>query len=175
MLTRAEKEKIVRELSEKLRQAQATFVADYRGIGANSMVALRKRLREDDVEFKVVKNTLLRLAVKDTQYEPLTDYLKGPVAIAMSFGEASTAAKAITGFAEEEPNLKLIGGVLGGKPITVEDIKGLASLPSREELLAKVLGVLNNVPAGFVGVLAGVQRKLMYLLTAIKEKKEKGG
>ncbi len=175
MLTRAEKEKIVRELSEKLRKSQATFVADYRGITANSMVALRKRLREEDVEFRVVKNTLLRLAVRDTQYEALTDYLKGPVAIAMSFGEPSMAAKALTGFAEEEPNLKLMGGVLGGKSITVEDIKGLASLPTRDELVGKMMGILKNVPAGLVGVLAGIERKLLYLLTAIKEKKEKGG
>ncbi len=175
MLTRAEKERIVRELSEKLRKSRATFVADYRGIGANSMVALRKRLREDDVEFRVVKNTLLRLAARDTAYESLVDYLKGPVAIAMSYGDASAAAKAVTGFAEEEPNLRLIGGVLGGKSITAEDIKGLASLPSREELVARMLGVLKDVPAGFVGVLAGLERKLLYLLTAIKEKKEKGG
>jgi large subunit ribosomal protein L10 len=138
------------------------------------MTKLRRTLRDSSAELKIVKNTLASLAVKGTQAEHFTEHLKGPTAIAFSFKDAALTAKTLTGFAKEEPNLDIRVGTLGGKVLELAEIKTLASLPSRGELLAKLLGVLTNVPSGLVGVLSGVPRKLLYALNAVSKEKESG-
>ncbi len=172
MQTRQEKEALVEQFREKIGRADAAFLADYRGIGSNSMNELRKGLRGADVEFTIMKNTLARIALKDTPCEPLSAELKGTMAIALSFRDAAAAAKELTVFAKDEPNLDLKMAVLGGKVIDLDGIKALAELPSREELLAKLLGCMNNIPGSFVGVLAAVPRQFVYALNAIKDAKQ---
>jgi len=170
--TRQEKEALVEQFREKVGRADAAFLADYRGIESNSMNELRKGLRGADVEFIIMKNTLARIALKDTPCEPLSAELKGTMAIALSFRDAAAAAKQLTVFAKDEPNLDLKMAVLGGKVIDLDGIKALAELPSREELLARLLGCMNNVPGSFVGVLAAVPRQFLYALNAIKDAKD---
>ncbi|VAW34456.1 LSU ribosomal protein L10p (P0) [hydrothermal vent metagenome] len=172
MQTRQEKEALVEQFREKIGRANAAFLADYRGIESNSMNELRKGLRGADVDFVIMKNTLARIALKDTPCEPLSSELKGTMAIALSFKDAAAAAKQLTIFAKEESNLDLKMAVLGGKTIDLAGIKALAELPSREELIARLLGCMNNIPGSFVGVLAAVPRQFVYALNAIKDAKQ---
>ncbi len=171
--TREDKKTLVKELHEKFGRAGAAFLADYQGIASNDMNELRRILRESDVEFRIIKNTLARRAVKETPYEVLEGHFEGPLAIALSYDDAALAAKRLLQFAKDQPNLKIWLGALGGKILDPAEIKGLAELPSREELLAKLLGVLSNVPGSLVGVLAGVPRKLLYALNAVGDAKQK--
>jgi large subunit ribosomal protein L10 len=171
-LTREEKKALVKGFRDRFERAEAAFLTGYSGINVEGMTKLRRTLRDSSAELKIVKNTLARLAVKDTHAEHFTEYLKGPTAIAFSFKDAALTAKTLTGFAKEEPNLDIRIGTLGGKILELAEIKTLASLPSRDALLAKLLGVLTNVPAGLVGVLSGVPRKLLYALNAVGKEKE---
>lgn len=171
-LEKAKKAENIAELRAKFEKANAAFIAEYKGIKAVVMNDLRKSLRANSIEFKVVRNTLARRAVAGLGAEVVTKDLKGSTAIVFSYNDAAQAAKAITQFAKEQPGLKLRGGVLGAKAITADDIVGLSQLPSREVLLAKLLGTLNAPVSGFVCVLSGVPRKLLYALNAVGSAKE---
>lgn len=173
-LTREDKKALLQGFHDRFKDAEATFIASYSGIDVEGMTKLRKTLKEASSELKIVKNTLAKFAVKGTQAEPLTEHFKGPMAIAFSFKDAVQTAKTLTGFAKQEPNLDIKVGTLGGRVIELAEIKSLAALPSRDELLAKLVGVMNNVPAGLVGVLSGVPRKLVYALNAIAGEKKAG-
>jgi large subunit ribosomal protein L10 len=170
--TREEKETLVEQFREKVGRADAAFLADYRGIASNDINELRKSLRGADVELVIMKNSLARIALKDTAYEPISKELAGTMAIALSFKDAAGAAKQLTTFAKDEPNLDIRMAVLGDKVIDLSGIKALAELPSRDELIAKLLGCLSNVPGSFVGVLAAVPRKLVFALSAIRDAKQ---
>ncbi len=170
-MEKSEKAILVEELRDKFSRANATFLAEYQGIKANDMDGIRKSLRDGSIDFKVVRNTLARRAVAGTGLEGISGSLKGPTALIFSYKDAAAAAKAVTQFAKEQPKLKLLLGTLGNKVIAVQDIKGLAELPSREVLLGKLLGSLNSPVTGFVMVLSGVQRKFLYALNAIKDAK----
>lgn len=172
MQKREEKEKIVSELSEKFKKAKAAFVADYRGLKVEQITALRKSLRNASVDFKVTKNTFARIAIKGSGMESLDEYFEGTTAVALSYSDPVAAAKTLTQFAKDEPNLKLKIGVLGGKLIDLNGIKALSELPSKEVLLGKFMGMLKAAPAGMVGVLSGIPRKFVYVLSAIQAKKQ---
>ncbi len=173
-LKKEDKKALVKEFNDRFKSAEATFIASYSGIDVEGMTKLRKTLKEASSELKILKNTLAKFAVKGTQAEPLTEHFEGPIAIAFSFKDAVQTAKTLTGFAKEEPNLMIKVGTLGGRVIDLAEIKNLASLPSREELLARLMGVMKNVPAGLVGVLSGVPRKLVYVLNAVAGQKQAG-
>lgn len=170
-MEKSQKVKLVEELQEKLQKANATFIAEYKGIKAVDMNEIRKSLRDASIDFKIVRNTLSRRAVKGTAIEPLAERLKGPTAIAFSYKDAAAAAKALVQFTKDKPNLKLMAGTLGSKVIDVNEIKGLAELPPREVLLGRLLGSMKSPVSGFVCVLSGVPRKLVYALSALKDKK----
>ena len=171
-MQREEKNKVVGDLHEKFKKAKATFVADYRGLKVEQVTALRKSLRDSNVDFRVVKNTLAKIAIKDVGAELLKDYFGGTTAVAMSYADPVTAANILIQFAKDEPKFKLKAGLLGGKIVNLDETKVLSELPSREVLLAKLLGMLNAVPTSLVGVLSGVPRKLVYTLAAIQAKKQ---
>ncbi len=173
-LKKEDKKALVKEFNDRFKSAEATFIASYSGIDVEGMTKLRKTLKEASSELKILKNTLAKFAVKGTQAEFLTEHFEGPMAIAFSFKDAVQTAKTLTGFAKEEPNLMIKVGTLGGRVIDLAEIKNLASLPSREELLARLMGVMKNVPAGLVGVLSGVPRKLVYVLNAVAGQKQAG-
>jgi large subunit ribosomal protein L10 len=170
-LEKSQKVKAVEDLQEKLKRANATFIAEYQGIKAVEMNEMRKALRDASIDFKVMRNTLSRRAFKGTPVEAVSEHFKGPVAVALSYKDAAAAAKALTQFAKDKPNLKIRVGTLGAKVISLNEIKGLAELPPKEVLIAKLLGTMKAPVSGIVGVLAGVPRKFLYALNAIKDQK----
>ncbi len=166
---RQRKEKLVADVQDKFTRAKATFIAEYKGIKAVEMNEFRKTLRDASVDLKIVRNTLARLAIKGTPVEHISEHLTGPTAIAFSYKDPAQAAKALTQFVKDTPNLKIKMGTLGAKVISIAEIKGLAELPSREVLLSKFLGSLKSPASGLVRVLSGVPRKLVYVLSAIQK------
>lgn len=172
-MNKENKQQVVTEMHEKLKRAKAVFLADFRGMNVGQATELRNELRKADVEYKVVKNTLLELASKDTDKEALKANFNGPTAIALSYDDPVAAAKVLSAFAKQQTNpFTLKAGVLSGKTITVADIQALADLPSREVLLAKMLGSMQAPATNFVGVLAAVPGSFVRALNAIKIKKE---
>lgn len=143
MSTAIEKKKqIVEEITEKLKSSVSTIIVDYRGLSVAQVTELRKQLREAGVEFKVYKNTLTRRAVEAANLTELNEYLTGPNAIAFSTEDVVAPAKIINNFAKENDDLEIKAGVIEGTVATVEEIKAIAELPSREGLLSMLLSVL---------------------------------
>lgn len=171
-MNRDQKTDVVRALNETFSSAKFAVVADYRGLKVTELEKLRKNLRANDAQIQVAKNTLLRLAVKGTAYEGLSETFSGTTAVAVGLKEPVGTAKALTAFAAEFNAFVIRSAVLDGSVLRPEDVVALSKLPGREELLAKLLGTMNAVPSGFVRVLAAVPQKLLYALTAIKEQKE---
>lgn len=143
MSTAIEKKKqIVEEITEKFKNSVSTIVVDYRGLNVAEITELRKQLREAGVEFKVYKNTLTRRAAEAAELAEINDVLTGPNAIAFSNDDVVAPAKILNNFAKENEALEIKVGVIEGKVVSVEEIKALAELPSREGLLSMLLSVL---------------------------------
>ncbi len=170
-MNRTEKEQIVQELSQRLQEASAAFLADYRGINVDQATQLRRELTAAGVEYRVVKNNLLKLAAQGTPAESLQDYCAGPTAIAFAGADPVAPAKILTKFAKDVEKFELKAAVLSGKSITVAEIGALANMPSREELIAKALGSMNAPVTNFVGTLAAIPRSLVQVLNAIAQSK----
>jgi len=171
-LNRDQKTDTVGELNETFSKAKFAVVADYRGLKVTQLEKLRKNLRDNDARIQIAKNTLLRLAVKGTPYEGLSDSFTGTTAVAVGFNEPVGPAKALTAFAAEFDAFTIRSAGLEGSILSPEEVLALSKLPGREELLAKLLGTMAAVPTGFVRVLSAVPQGLLYALTAIKEQKE---
>ncbi|WP_232699783.1 50S ribosomal protein L10 [Brevibacillus daliensis] len=139
---REEKVQVINEIATKLRESQTVVVADYRGLTVAQVTELRKQLREAGVEYKVYKNSLARLATAQENLSDLDAHLLGPNAIAFSKDDVIAPAKIIADFAKKNDKLEIKGGVIEGKVVGAEEIKALASLPSREGLLSMLLSVL---------------------------------
>ncbi|SMB88793.1 LSU ribosomal protein L10P [Thermanaeromonas toyohensis ToBE] len=163
---------VVQEIKNKLGQSIVSILVDYRGLNVAEMTGLRRQLRAAGVEFKVVKNTLTRIASRELGLTELEPYLEGPTAIAFSSQDPVAPAKILSNMAKTNEHLKLKAGVLQGKVIGLDQIKALAELPPREELLGKVVGSLQAPLYGLVGVLSGPIRKLVYALEAIRKQRE---
>ncbi|OZM55892.1 50S ribosomal protein L10 [Lottiidibacillus patelloidae] len=136
------KQQVVSEITTKLNDSKATILVDYRGLTVGEVTELRKQLREANVEFKVYKNTLARRATAEANLTDLDEYLVGPTAIAFSNDEVVAPAKVLNSFAKEHKALEIKAGVLEGRTASVEEIKAIAELPSREGLLSMLLSVL---------------------------------
>jgi large subunit ribosomal protein L10 len=171
-LKKETKETIVAEFAEKLKVVKAAYLADYRGLSVDQANDLRNKLRAAGVEYKVIKNTLLRLAARDTDVACLDEFLSGPTAIALVTEDPVAPAKALVEFAKSNKVFELKAGMLDGKLLTAADIKALSDLPSREELLGKMLGSMSAPATNFVGVLAAIPRSLVQVLGAIKDQKD---
>ena len=139
-----QKKAVVVELVEKLKAAQAGILVDYRGLTVEEDTKLRAKLREAGVEYKVVKNTLTRFAIKELGYDELDEQLNGPTSLAISSEDPVAPAKIISDFAKTNENLTIKAGFLDGKVISLDEIKTLASTPSKEVLIAKIMGSLNS-------------------------------
>ena len=170
-MNRTEKEQIVQELTEKLKTTKAAFLADYRGINVEQVTQLRRELVAAGVDYRVVKNSLLRLASKETSVADLEKFCAGPTAIAMAGDDVVAPAKILTRYADEIEAFELKAGILDGQLIDVNEIIALSKLPSREELLAKALSSMNAPVSNFVGTLAAIPRSLVQVLNAIGESK----
>ena len=172
---RVAKEKFVQDLNKRLMPAETAVIAHYSGVNVEKMTQLRNELRKKKVGFKVVKNTLMLRAIKGTPLEVLKDDFKGPTAVAYTAGDPVQLAKTLTDFAKDEEHLVIRSGLLSGKRMTMEEVKTLASVPSREVLLSRLVGSLQSPYAGLVYTLSGVLRKLVYALDAVRRKKEEKG
>jgi large subunit ribosomal protein L10 len=175
LATRAEKAAIVEELREQLRGTDLVIVTDFRGLTVGQMQTLRRELRAAGGSFRVAKNTLLRLAAEREDQGDLSALLDGPSGIAFAEGDMVTVAKALTTFAKSADALEVRGGLMNGQGITSAEVLALASLPSREELLAKALGSMQAPATNLVGVLSAVARSLAYVLQARAEQLQEGG
>ncbi|MDP4089751.1 MAG: 50S ribosomal protein L10 [Bacillota bacterium] len=155
------KESKVAEIREKLEKAQGVVLANYQGLTVEEDTELRKKLREAGVEYKVYKNTLTTIAAREVGLEGLSTYLEGPVSIALSYDDATVAARVLNDFAKDHKKLELMAGIVDKKVYDADMIKAIATIPSREVLIAQLLG-------SFKAPLS----KLAYLLNAVAEKKE---
>jgi large subunit ribosomal protein L10 len=173
-LRKDEKKELVTQLHEDLGDSQAVFVTDYIGLNVEKITKLRKNIKGAGGTFKVVKNTLLRRAAKDTPADVVNDLFIGPTAIAMVKGDPLGVAKALVDFAKDNEALELQGGILGTQVLDFDRIQSLAKMPSKEILLAKMLGSMNAPITNFVGVLAAMPRQLLYVLKAIENQKMQG-
>lgn len=173
MLTKDAKQELVREYGEKFKANPFLFVVEYKGLTVKEMELLRRRLKKADADFGVVKNTVLKIASTGTDAEKIKNLFEGPTAIATSKADAVSVAKVFTESAKDLPILKLKGGMLEGKVIGVEDVSKLSKLPPKDILLGQFMGLISSPVSNFMGVLAELQRSLIYALGAVKEKKEK--
>ncbi|MCP4373629.1 MAG: 50S ribosomal protein L10 [Deltaproteobacteria bacterium] len=167
-----EKKRIVEDLHEKFSKSKVVILTDYKGLDVDSINDLRRKLRELQIQYQVVKNSLLIRASKDTDVELIKESFKGPSAVALSFDDPVSPAKVLTNFAGENEKLEIKVGVLNGKVLDTSAIKALSALPSREVLMGQLLSVMNGVPTGFVRALVDVQRRFLNVMMAIKEQKE---
>ncbi len=172
-MNRSKKEQIVAELQEKLKDVKLAILADYSGMNVAKITELRNELRKSDAEFRVIKNTLFKIASKDTDFSLFDEYLKGPVALVMDFGDVVKPTKVLVDFARKNEELELKVGVMDGNFLTGEQIRTLSELPSREVLLGKLLSTLIASQTSLVTVLSGVSRKFVQTLEAYRIKKEK--
>lgn len=153
-----DKKAVVAELAEEVAKAQTIVAAEYRGIQVAHLTKLRAQARESGVYLRVVKNTLVRRAIADTPFAGLTDSLTGPLIYAIS-NDAVAPAKVLNEFARTNDKLVLKVGSYGGKVLDKAAVQALASIPSREELLAKLLGVMQAPVSGFARALAALAEK----------------
>jgi len=166
-----DKQRIVEELHAAWSESTAGVVAHYRGLSVSQMGQLRRSLHEADVSLQVVKNTLARRAAEGTDFKAAVDLFTGPVAIA--YGKDPVGmAKAMSDFAKKNDALQVQGGVLDGKLMDVASVTALGNLPSREVLLAKMLGSMQSPISGFVRTLAEVPASFVRTLAAIRDQKE---
>ena len=154
-----QKQVVVNEIKEKLAKATSVVVVDARGLTVEEDTQLRKTLREAGVDYKVYKNTMVTLAVKDTEFEGLAQYIEGPSAFAFSYGEATTAAGILDKAAKTLPNLEFKAGVIEGTVYDAAGMKAVAGIPSRDVLLSKLLGSFKSPIASFARVIKQVAEK----------------
>lgn len=151
MLTRTQKEEQVASLRDKFARATTVFVADYRGLTVSDANELRKKLRGDaaggEVEYQVVKNSVLRRAASESPVDVLNDHFSGPTAIAISYGDPAALAKVLVDYAKQHEVFELKGAYLDGRALDDSEIRTLATLPSLDELRARLVGLL-QAPAG---------------------------
>lgn len=153
-----DKKAVVAEISAQVAEAQTMVVAEYRGIQVGDLTQLRKKARESNVYLRVLKNTLVRRAVADTPFSALAEQMTGPLIYSMS-SDAVAAAKVLHDFAKTNDKIVLKAGCYAGKMLDKTEVQSLASIPSREELLAKLLGVMQAPVSGFAVALAALAKK----------------
>lgn len=175
-IIREEKRKAVEELTEKFKKVKGLYFTDYKGLDVLSMTELRRRLKEKGIEYKVVKNTLARVAAKNAGLEEITEFFNGPVALAFGYEDPIIPVKVIKEFSDKhEKNLPILkAGWVEGKVFDEEDVKKLSKIPSKEKLMQETIGVLIGPIFGFVNILEGMLSSLVFTLEAIKSKKEGG-
>ena len=167
-----EKKKIAQNLNERFSKAAVIIVTDYKGLDVAAINDLRRKLRQEEVEYQVAKNSLLIRASEETDAALIKDTFKGPNAVAMSYGDPVAPAKILTEFAKENKVFEIKIGVMDGKVLDASAIKSLSALPSREVLLGTFVSALNSLPTGFVRTLAEIPRQMLNVLQALKDQKE---
>lgn len=149
------KEQLVAEIKERFNASEAIIMVDYRGLSVKQMQALRGKMRETGSELKIYKNSLTEIAIRELALPNMDEYLAGPTAFVFIAEDAAPPAKALSAFAREHKALELKGGLVQNQVVNAEGVKAIATLPSREELIAKLLGTMQNPIVGFARVLNG--------------------
>jgi large subunit ribosomal protein L10 len=172
-MLRPEKEKMVSQLKDKLAQAKSLFLTDFTGLNVEEMTELRKNFRGKKVEYRVAKNSLIRLAVQQTGFEGICDHLEGPTGLVFGYDDSTLPAKVLYDFKKkiEKPKIKVFW--LEGKLFGEEELERLARLPSREILFGQILMSINSPIANLIGTLQGVLRNLIGLIDALQKAKSK--
>lgn len=172
MLTKNQKIELVKNLTEKIKSAKSAIFVDYKGLKVKDLTELKKSLRKSGTDYVVVRKTLIDLAFKNAGIKDLdVKSMEGQIALSLSKEDEVSGAKIIDGFSKTNENVKMLGGILGTQIMDAAQVKALAKIPSKEELLAKLVGTLNAPVSGFVNVLAGNLRGLVQVLKAVSEKK----
>ncbi len=172
----AEKRELVGQLGERMQRARACVLAEYRRLTVADLTSLRRSLDAHGAEFKIAKNRLTKIAVKDhPDFAPLSEHLRGPTGIAWLYRDLAQGIKQVLDFQKEHEEFKIKIAVMHGTSLTPAEMKEIASLPSKEVLLARLIGTLIAPHQRLMGVLQGVPRALVVLLAALQAKKEKSG
>ncbi len=171
MLSKAAKSEIVEQYSKVFKANPSVVLVEYKGLTVKEIEGLRSNLKSVDTELAVVKNTLLKIAAKDTDIEQLSDLLSGPTAIAVCENDPTAAAKVFVDSTKELPSLVIKGGIVEGNVVGVEEITAISKLPSRQEMMAQLLGALSSPMSNLLGTLSQLQTKLLYALEAVKDTK----
>ena len=165
-MNRREKEQIISDLHQQVERFKAVVLTNYRGLNVEQMNQLRRRLREEKASFNVVKNTLMKLASKGTDLEKLNDYFEGPTAIAVSQGDPISLAKILSDFQKTQPLFEIKGGVIEGRVTPPQEVKAMASMPSREVILAQILGEVQTPGTQLAGVLYSAVQQVVNIVQA---------
>ena len=172
----AEKRELVGQLGERMQRARACVLAEYKGLTVADLTTLRRSLDAHEAEFKIAKNRLTKIALKDNaDFAPLGEHLRGPTGIAWLYGDLAQGIKQVLEFQKEHEDFKIKTAVMQGSSLTPAEMKEIASLPSKEVLIARIIGTLVAPHRNMLSVLQGVPRALVLLLAAVQEKKEKSG
>jgi large subunit ribosomal protein L10 len=170
---RPEKVAVVAEVRERLSSCQAALLTEYRGLNVKAMSQLRRQLKPSGAEYKIYKNTLVRMAAREVGVDGAEDLLTGPSAIVFVTGDVAGSAKALRDFAGANPQLVIRGGILGGKVISAADVDALADLPPREVVLSQIAGLLEAPLSQMASLLEAVPRTFAYGIQALID--QRGG
>ena len=170
-MPKIEKIELVSKIKEELSAADAVWVVDYRGLSVKQSESLRNAIRAQGAALKIYKNSFTELALKELDLPELGEILQGPSAFVFVNGDPVSSAKALKVFAKENDKLQIKGGLLNKALVTADQIKVIADLPSREELIAKLLGTIQNPLTSIVCVLNGPAEKFVRTLSAVAESK----
>ena len=157
---------------DKMQRAQSVVVLDYRGLTVAEVSDLRSKFREAGVEYKVIKNNMLKRAAEELKIEGVEDYFKGPTAVAFGFEDPVAPAKILCKFVKDAGKTEIKGGILAGQAMDAKKVESLSKLPSKEELIAKMMGSLNAPITNFALALQAIPRGLACALKAVAEQKQ---
>ncbi|MCX7680926.1 MAG: 50S ribosomal protein L10 [Anaerolineae bacterium] len=169
-ISRERKRELLGEYIEQLRKSQGVILADYRGLTVSQMETLRRTLRPLGGSLQVSKNRLFKLALQQMGRPVPEEWLIGPTAVSFCYGEVPPVAKALIDIRKEMEGLQIKGGLVGSMPVTAKQVEEIATLPSKEVLLAQVLGTINAPASQVVGVIAGGIRQVLNVLQAYVDK-----
>jgi large subunit ribosomal protein L10 len=173
---KTEKQEVVKRLKEKFQESASVICVDFRGINVEKITQFRRQIQKTSGNYQVVKNTLARRAIEETSFKELNQFLVGPTGIVFCPGEPMESAKVVAKFVDEtNGTLQIKGGIVEGAVFDAKGIKKVATLPSRQELLAQFVAALQSPISGFVGTLEGIAREFVYTLQAIADKKSSEG
>jgi len=167
----AQKEQLVEEIKNRFNDSGAVLLADYRGLSVKELEQLRVKLREAGAELTVYKNSLTEIAMRELALPSMTEYLSGPTAFVFGGEDPVAPAKVLTQFAKEHKALELKGGLVENQVVDADSVKAIATLPSREELIAKLLGTMLNPIVGFARVLNGPTEAFARTVQAVADQK----
>lgn len=168
-----EKKGAVNSLKELLQESSDFIFTNYRGLTVSQITELREKLREEDASFRVVKNRFAKIALKDMEQPEVDGFLTGPTAIALPKKEAGPVAKILVEFGKENP-VEIKGGIINSRVFTEKEVEEFSKLPTRDELIAKLMGTMNAPIQNFVYTLNAVPQKLVRVLQAVADQKKAG-